>query len=265
MEEALEELRPDLISVCTPDVTHFEVVYKILESPFCPRVIFLEKPAMTSSKDFSTIIELAKKIDTTIIVNHSRRFDDNYQALKDIIINRKYGECIRIDCWYYGGWVHNGVHLVDILQYLFDDELVLKSAGNYNEFLNYFSDINLEGRFNFNHSDINVFINCMDEVNYQLFELDFKFSRGRLRIENFEERFLIEKVLVNDLGERVLDFESSDSIADPKAICRNEPIINAANVIVDILESGSDHSEYSIESSGATMKTIWATQEKLLI
>ena len=264
VEEALKDVRPSFISVCTPDASHFEVMSKVLLSPFCPRVIFLEKPALTSSTDFSTIAELSKNVDTTIIVNHSRRFDDNYKALKDIIVNRTYGECIRIDCWYYSGWIHNGVHLVDTLQHIFDDELVLKSTGSWNTAVVGSSDINLEGVFSLKKSGINVFVNCMDESNYQLFELDFKFTKGRVRIENFEERFLVEEVFVNELGEKVLNFKSLPSISKLKSADRNEPIMNAANVIVDTLECGSSHPEYTIHAAEATMKTIWSTQEKVL-
>jgi predicted dehydrogenase len=157
------ELKPDFISVCTPDSTHFEVVLKILKSDFCPKIIFLEKPAMTSQEDFLQICELSEKVGTKIIVNHSRRFDDNYKSLRDLIISKELGDCIRIDCWYYNGWIHNGVHLVDTLQYLFDECLAPVSFLESDHKPTDASDLNVQGHFLTQNSSIDVFINCMDD------------------------------------------------------------------------------------------------------
>lgn len=261
LNDALVSLKPDFISVCTPDSSHFEVVHKILTSEYCPRLIFLEKPALTSKEDFLKISQLAKQSDVSIIVNHTRRFDDNYKLLKNIIDSKEFGECLRIDCWYYNGWVHNGVHLVDTLQYLFDDKLTLINFIDCNHNQNNSLDTNLQGRFLLENCAADVFINCMDEKNYQLFELDFKFTKGRIRVENFEERFIIENMFVNEINERVLDFKILDSI-DSSKINKNAPIVNAANVIIDILENTEKHDDYSIDAAKNTMETIWNIQEK---
>lgn len=260
LDSALK-LKPDFISVCTPDSTHFEVVFQILKSNFSPKIIFLEKPAMTSQEDFSQICKLAKEVGTKIIVNHSRRFDDNYKSLRDLIISKDLGDCIRIDCWYYNGWVHNGVHLVDTLQYLFNEGLTPLSFTECNHKPSDPSDLNVQGHFLVEDTNIDVFINCMNENNYQLFELDFKFTEGRIRVENFEERFIIEKVYTNEIGEKVLDFKIENTIC-PSNSEKNEPIVNATNIIVDILENDVEFDAYSITAAEKTMKTIWDIKEK---
>ena len=109
--------------MCTPDESHYEVLIEILHSSNPPAIVFLEKPALTSRDEFNTINALATKLGTQIIVNHSRRFDERYETLQKIIQEGSFGQCLRVDCWYYGGWLHNGIHIIDTLNFIFIDRV----------------------------------------------------------------------------------------------------------------------------------------------
>ncbi len=87
---------------------------------------------------------------------------------------------------------------------------------------------------------------------------------GRIRIENFEERFCIEKLAINKLGERILISESENltHIGEDKIL--QEPIANAVQVLVDIISDGRNYNDWSLENSESTMAFIWAVNQKVL-
>ena len=263
LNDAITKLQPHVISVCTPNHTHFDVVNEILVSKSPPALIFLEKPAVTKTEEFKTLIDLSKECGTKIIVNHSRRFDENYKRLKRIIRDRSYGDCFRIDCWYYGGWSHNGVHVIDTLQYLFSDVMEIDHISDVSHIKSK-NDMCIEGKFKLKNSNTSVVLNHMDETNYQLFEFDFKFSMGRIRIENFEERFYIEKLGINELGERILISEGENLTQIGEGKILQEPISNAIQILVEIISDGRCHNSWSLENSESTMAFIWAVNQKVL-
>ena len=43
IEDGLSKYNPDIVSICTPDETHFSISKEILQSAHLPKVIFLEK------------------------------------------------------------------------------------------------------------------------------------------------------------------------------------------------------------------------------
>ena len=49
LEMSLEKYRPDIVSVCTPDQTHFRLTEQLLLSEYAPKLIFLEKPVCQSA------------------------------------------------------------------------------------------------------------------------------------------------------------------------------------------------------------------------
>ena len=63
--EALEITKPDIVSICTPDNTHFEITKSILDSDFTPKIIFLEKPACNNKKQLEILIKDSNKKDET--------------------------------------------------------------------------------------------------------------------------------------------------------------------------------------------------------
>jgi len=51
----------DMVSICTPDNTHYKVTKTILENEYVPAVIFLEKPICENKKELYELISLSKK------------------------------------------------------------------------------------------------------------------------------------------------------------------------------------------------------------
>ncbi len=260
LELALDEMAPDLVSICTPDSTHFEVAKTTLLASKPPKVIFLEKPACFFEKEYKELVNLATDKNVMVIINHSRRFNPKYSALRDLILSGSLGLLARVNATYYSGWFHNGTHIIDTLTYLLDDQIdwyriddVIMSP--------YLGDETLELTGRLAKTETKVVISAVDEALYQIFEFDFWFEKGRIRIEDFGSRVSLEQKIINHLGESILEgVEINLPIAD-----RSEMQI-AIELICDGLE-GKDPQKLkclTVEAILPTMSSLWQGRDLFL-
>lgn len=115
----MEEGRPDIVSICTPDEDHVSTLERIL--PYQPRIIICEKPVTLKSQDTKRIIRLARKKNVPILVNYSRRFDSSVEELQKSMRAGLYGKVLAAVGIYMRGALHNGSHVVDLARYLFGE------------------------------------------------------------------------------------------------------------------------------------------------
>ena len=81
------KLNIDIISICTPTNTHFDILKKTLAMK--PKIIICEKPICQSLNEARKIVQLFKKKKIQIVVNHQRRFETNFLLAKQIIEKKK--------------------------------------------------------------------------------------------------------------------------------------------------------------------------------
>lgn len=257
LEEALEVERPAVVSIATPDETHYEIACKAILSPHKPRVIFLEKPACLHAGEFKMMQDLAKQSDTLVLVNHSRRFCEIHDKIRNAIHAGLFGTVTRVNATYYGGWIHNGTHIVDTIVYLTGAGIEWSSIrGIVNSRFPDDACIELSGYLA--ESEVQVEIKAIDENLYQIFEFDLWLSRGRIRIEDFGESIKSYICVKNADGESVLH-EQDAGFA--KAVERTS-MENAYKEIADYLagqitpKSGFVH-EASLANLGLTMSALF--------
>jgi predicted dehydrogenase len=250
---ALKRHQPVLVSVCTPDETHFELVYAILLSPHVPRVIFLEKPACTSKEQYEMMLRIAAERGSVIVVNHSRRFNPDINELRKRITNSEFGQLMRVRAVYYSGWMHNGTHVIDTLTFLFGDSVRIKSVNNIIE-SPYAGDPTLEVSAVLDRLQVPVEIIAIDDRFYQIFEFDLWFTDARLRLENFGQRIVLERRVINEIAEHVLEPVSTEL-----PWCRKTAMEEAVDRIVGYLETQDVGllEGYRLEDIGQTIETLF--------
>lgn len=249
---SINKNKPDVVSICTPDNTHFSIAKRILTNKIVPKVIFMEKPACSNMEEFAYLKMASRKHKVVFIVNHSRRFHDAYIKLRGLIQKNVFGTPVRIDIFYYGGFKHNGVHVIDTLLFLFNDKLKCNGVRGRIQ-TQYKTDPTLDLSFVLSRSGAIVYLHAFDEKNYQLFDLDLKFDNARLRIENFESKFIFEKKNVNSKGENILINAKLDLLP-----VSSSPMENAMKIILKYLKT-NDFSfirQYSLDQAEDTMQTI---------
>ena len=163
----------DVVSVATPDETHAAVLKEL--APFSPRLIFCEKPLALSWTDAQAIQELYRHLPTEIQVNYLRRFVPEFRAVKQAIASGSYGRFLTGSGFYVKGFLHNGSHMVDLLQYW------LGEATGAQELTDSVVDEERSALLTF--ADGGLFtIQSLAGNPYWIFEMDLLFEHKRLRI-----------------------------------------------------------------------------------
>lgn len=132
----IEDLKYDVISICSPDQTHEFYLDAALK--MCPKVIFIEKPLNITSEKAVEIHKYCLEFEILLLVNYSRVYIPEFIALKEREHNKDFGKILSIGLKYHGGFLHNCSHLINLIAFLFDP--VMKRSFITNEITDYSKD-----------------------------------------------------------------------------------------------------------------------------
>ena len=202
------ECHPDIVSVSVSEESHLGAVQNVIAHR--PRLVVLEKPVALNVADGERIIECAKSHNVPVLVNHNRRFADDYRQTKRLIDEGLLGDIHTCNAKLWAGSViysrdrfehgecsllHDGTHLIDILRFLFGDNFTCPTVTALRR-----SDRTVKNEqtgetetekdlvrylglcYTFGQTAVNIEIS--GEKKYFGFELDIIGSRGRIIIGN---------------------------------------------------------------------------------
>jgi len=109
-------LRPDIVSICTPDRTHAELARALLAEA-APRALLVEKPLALNGDDGESLLALARAKSCAVAVNYSRRFSPAFQAIARELRAGRHGRPILGRFVYGKGLLHNGSHALDLMRF----------------------------------------------------------------------------------------------------------------------------------------------------
>jgi predicted dehydrogenase len=212
-------------------------------------VVFAEKPVCTTPEELAGLRAAeAASGGRMVIVNHTRRFDAGHRRVAALVRAGTLGALVEGRADYYGGWIHNGSHLVDTLRMCVGDLVVdraeVGAPGKP-------GDPCLEVRLLAGGAPIDL--HGVDEAHYQLFDIDLRFTAGRVQCRHFGEELVVEQVAVNAIGERYLV-----PVADAPWRGLDSPLLAAAGAIAGHLEGRCD-----LAASGATLAEVDETMRVL--
>jgi predicted dehydrogenase len=247
--EALE-----VISLCSPDDCHFPQAQEILQSPHRPRVLFIEKPVCLRPAELTSLLALSQQTGVAVLVNHTRRFDPAHRRAAHLAKSGDLGALVMGRGVYYGGWLNNGVHLIDSLRMCTEDEPTVISAAMAGAGKPGDPDLGVKLAI----GEAEITLESFNEAYYQLFELELRFAAGRLRWFDFGSQIYPEKVRVNAIKERELK-------PLPGSPWRGlvSPLYEAVSSIDAHLQGKSRLAESGVDLIAAqgTMQIIWRARE----
>ncbi len=188
-------IKLDLAIIATWTTTHSEIA--IAASNAGVKAIVLEKPIAANLSEASEIINICKKNNTKLIINHERRFDNRYKKVQELLKENTIGEIRSVNGQMLtrgyrgnsnikeggGSLLHDGTHLIDILHFLFGKiKSVSGSFERYNGRQNGYED--KATAWLKSESDIDIFIEAGGERKYFVFELSISGTLGKIVIGN---------------------------------------------------------------------------------
>ncbi len=179
VKQLLDAIHPEIVSVATPDETHFSITRHCLEHPSV-RAVLAEKPLATTAAEAIELSALANRLNKAVVVNYTRRFCPLYQTLRANIRRGAYGVIRLARILYTKGMRHNGSHALDLMQYWFS-EITLKSADlpPWRSGVGSSSDPSYDVVFSLPGGGGGTLHNLPFEE-YTLFEIDLCFDKARL-------------------------------------------------------------------------------------
>jgi predicted dehydrogenase len=179
IEDALANGKVDIACIAVPDELHYELLKRVSVVPL--KAVFAEKPLTKTVEEAEEIVKIYGKRDIPVCVNYRRSFVPEFEKLRDKIKGDAFGRYLTGTGYYGKGFLHNGSHLIHLLCYLIGDIGGHKIVASENDF--YSDDPSISATITFlNKKLFNIHhINCN---NYTIFEADFLFENGRVRISD---------------------------------------------------------------------------------
>ena len=97
LDAVLADKTIDLVSLCTPSLTHFGYAKQCL---LAGKHILVEKPFVSTVSEAKEVLELAKTLGKHVFVFQNRRFDSDFLTVKKVIENGFLGEILSFEAHY---------------------------------------------------------------------------------------------------------------------------------------------------------------------
>lgn len=177
MEELFETEDVDLVSICLPDESHYPTLLALAEKPV--KFIFLEKPAVTTVEEADIVRTLYGDLPIRVQVNYTRRFVPEIRSIREAIRSGNYGAFLTGTGYYGKGLLHNGSHMVDLLQFLVGKVDKVTKVSEIADF--YDQDPSVSALLTMCCGG-DFYLRHIDSRKFHVFELDLTFERKRIRI-----------------------------------------------------------------------------------
>ena len=112
IDELLTDSEIELVTICTPAHTHYELAKKVIQAG---KSVIVEKPFCDTLEHAKELFELGKEQGVLVMPYQNRRFDGDYLAVKQVVEQGFLGPGVQENGSFYG----LGIHLMDRMIALF--------------------------------------------------------------------------------------------------------------------------------------------------
>ncbi len=223
--QLIQEIQPEIISICSPNETHGEMLSRALASN-STRGVITEKPLTLHVPEAARLVRLAEDRNIHLAVNYSRRYSKGHAEMRAFIHSDALGKVQTVTGYYTKGIFHNGTHWLDLAHWMFGD---VKQVTAFNLRNRQELDCQLDASMVF-ESGATAFLQGLDPSAYALFEMDVLGTKGRVRVT--QEGHQIEYFAVVD-SPHYSGFSTVRSIGQKNGEMEN----NLLNAVEDLVNS----------------------------
>lgn len=178
LETALEQHQPELVIISVPTRFHGETLQRVLRRSHA-QMILCEKPVSNDLEQARGMVRVCADAGVRLYVNYMRRSDPGAIEIKRRIDAGKLSAPVKGVAWYSKGFIHNGSHLFNLLEYWlgsFQNSVVLNSGRLWDE-----TDPEPDVQVTFEHGTV-VFLAAWEEA-FSHYTVELLSPNGRLRYE----------------------------------------------------------------------------------
>jgi len=136
----------DIIDICLPTYLHTQHAIAAMKAK---KAVFIEKPVCLNDKEMKVLLETEKQMGVKVMVGHCIRMWDEYEWLKQVVDNKKYGKIISgifnrispLPTWSWENWLHTPsksggvaldmhIHDVDYIRYIMGEPLNVNAVAS---------------------------------------------------------------------------------------------------------------------------------------
>jgi len=252
---ALDEV--DVISICTPPSSHFEILLKIIDAGI-GKIVFCEKPIVVDIDEAKTLVDKVRETGTMVVPNISRRWNMGLRQVTDFLKSKKYGNIEKINIRYTRGIYNTGAHMFDLLKMWTGNPI--KNVTTLNE-TRTSAQPEKSFCFYFNQLDgVTGYAEAIDDNHYYLFDIDLYCSKGKIEMRNSGDDILCYVQSSHPLfhGHKGLKLENHMT-----GILNDNCIMNAINNIQRIIK-GVEEPYCSLEDAIYPLKVARALEESYI-
>lgn len=125
--EEVPTMGVDILVLATPTETHREIAAQALAA-FSPRFLLCEKPVGASAAETRSILAMAERYGTTLVVNYFRHHLPTVRDVRDRLRDGEFGELSGGSVLYSHGLRRNGSHFIALLLWLLGNAQVTRGS-----------------------------------------------------------------------------------------------------------------------------------------
>jgi predicted dehydrogenase len=176
--EMLREQKLDILSICTWNSTHLDIVREAVAAGV--KAVFCEKPIADSLKNADEMVRLCGEKGVILQIDHQRRFDTTHRKVRDFIQAGKLGGIQQVTCYYTAGIANTGSHIFDLLRFFFGDVEWVQAVYSRSHAPNTRDpDIDVMLRFKSGASGV---LQACDVRDFLIFEISCLGTKGRINL-----------------------------------------------------------------------------------
>jgi predicted dehydrogenase len=174
----LDRVRPDIVSICTPDASHAPVLDQVLACRSV-RGVLAEKPLAQNVSEAERLVRVARDRGIVLAVNYVRRYSPGHVWLEQAIGSGELGVIQKVLGLYTKGVLHNGTHWFDLARWLVGEISAVQAFAGADARDG--EDPTLDVRLEFEGGAAGALQGCSAE-SFTVFEMDVVGTRGRARL-----------------------------------------------------------------------------------
>jgi predicted dehydrogenase len=172
----------DILVISLPTEMHYRCL-RDFENNLNIKIYFIEKPLFSTQDEYHAISDNMRD---KIIVNYIRRFDPAFTLLKHKIKKNVYRMPLKVICKYTKGLKNNGIHCIDLINYLFCNPAILevKVLDRIIDYQEKDPTFDLFIKMKTKDAIFPVYFIGLNENNYSIFEMELLFENKRVELDD---------------------------------------------------------------------------------